>query len=135
MTARVDHWNKEFDAAFHRLRWNLRLDELVQRAEALAGILRKYTPGQPRIPAGQADGGQWTSGGGGLVRVAGGFEPQHMEMTVQSFKSKYCLGEIRGKLPNDFNDMTIAEVIELRNAGNKKAILCIKLLGQDRFRK
>jgi hypothetical protein len=26
---------------------------------------RKYNPDQPRIPAGNADGGRWTSGGGG----------------------------------------------------------------------
>lgn len=28
-------------------------------------LARKYNPDQPRIPAGNADGGQWTSGGGG----------------------------------------------------------------------
>jgi hypothetical protein len=28
-------------------------------------LLRKYSPGQPRLPAGSPDGGQWTSGGGG----------------------------------------------------------------------
>jgi hypothetical protein len=28
-------------------------------------LLRKYSPGQPRVPAGSPDGGQWTSGGGG----------------------------------------------------------------------
>jgi hypothetical protein len=26
---------------------------------------RKYSPDQPRVPAGNPDGGQWTSGGGG----------------------------------------------------------------------
>jgi hypothetical protein len=28
-------------------------------------LLRKYSPGQPRAPAGSPEGGQWTSGGGG----------------------------------------------------------------------
>lgn len=28
-------------------------------------LVRKYNPDQPRVPAGNADGGQWTSGGGG----------------------------------------------------------------------
>ncbi|MBA4223619.1 MAG: hypothetical protein C0458_23060 [Methylobacterium sp.] len=28
-------------------------------------LARKYNPDQPRVPAGNADGGQWTSGGGG----------------------------------------------------------------------
>lgn len=32
---------------------------------------RKYSPSQPRMPAGNPDGGQWTSGGGGSsTRVA-----------------------------------------------------------------
>src|ERR1041384_2070316 len=31
---------------------------------------RKYSPDQPRVPAGNSDGGQWTSGGGsGAGRV------------------------------------------------------------------
>jgi Bacterial CdiA-CT RNAse A domain len=31
----------------------------------LGYLLRKYSPSQPRVPAGSAEGGQWTSGGGG----------------------------------------------------------------------
>ncbi len=27
--------------------------------------LKKYNPNQPRVPSGNANGGQWTSGGGG----------------------------------------------------------------------
>jgi hypothetical protein len=30
-----------------------------------AGYARKYDPNQPRVPAGNPDGGQWTSGGSG----------------------------------------------------------------------
>jgi hypothetical protein len=32
---------------------------------ALRGLGRKYSENQPRVPAGNPDGGQWTSGGGG----------------------------------------------------------------------
>ena len=32
--------------------------------EALADELKKYNQNQPRVPAGNSDGGQWTSGGG-----------------------------------------------------------------------
>jgi hypothetical protein len=32
--------------------------------------MRKYNPNQPRVPAGNSDGGQWTGGGRGLMRVA-----------------------------------------------------------------
>lgn len=31
-------------------------------------MARKFSPGQPRVPAGQTGGGQWTDGGGGLVK-------------------------------------------------------------------
>ncbi|MBK8008459.1 MAG: hypothetical protein IPK23_08520 [Rhizobiales bacterium] len=32
---------------------------------SLTTLLAKYDPNQPRVPAGNSDGGQWTSGGGG----------------------------------------------------------------------
>ena len=43
-------------------------------------LLRKYSPGQPRVPAGSPQGGQWTRGGGGggasdRVSDASGEEP------------------------------------------------------------
>jgi hypothetical protein len=34
-------------------------------AASLTTLLAKYSPDQPRVPAGNSDGGQWTSGGGG----------------------------------------------------------------------
>ncbi len=37
---------------------------------ALVKLARKYRADQPRVPAGSREGGQWTDGGGGLVRVA-----------------------------------------------------------------
>lgn len=33
-------------------------------ASAFPALDRKYNANQPRVPAGSADGGQWTSGGG-----------------------------------------------------------------------
>jgi hypothetical protein len=32
---------------------------------------RKYSPDQPRVPAGNPDGGEWTSGGGGTSPSGG----------------------------------------------------------------
>jgi hypothetical protein len=29
-------------------------------------LQRKFSPDQPRVPAGNPDGGQWTDGGGGI---------------------------------------------------------------------
>lgn len=42
-------------------------EALLLRRDIAAKRLRqrKYSPDQPRVPAGNADGGQWTSGGGG----------------------------------------------------------------------
>lgn len=43
------------------------LDEILWQGELLALelTLRAYNPDQPRVPAGNPDGGQWTSGGAG----------------------------------------------------------------------
>ena len=38
---------------------------------ASGGFERRYSPDQPRVPAGSAEGGQWTSGGGGGSSGAG----------------------------------------------------------------
>jgi hypothetical protein len=38
---------------------------------ALRALGRKYSPNQPRVPAGSREGGQWTSGGGQLTVVDG----------------------------------------------------------------
>lgn len=83
MTARTEYWNTRFDLSFSRVRLHLQLDDLMRQAEAIAETHRKYAPDQPRIPAGQSGGGQWTSGFEPLIHLAGGFKPEHMQMTVQ----------------------------------------------------
>lgn len=47
-----------------RILADLHLRLFALKAE-YAALRRKYSPSQPRIPAGNSDGGQWTSGGGG----------------------------------------------------------------------
>lgn len=43
----------------------------MQRAGwRLAGLMRKYSPDQPRVPAGDPDGGQWTNGDDGYARLS-----------------------------------------------------------------
>lgn len=115
----------------------------------------KYSPGQPRDWH-----GRWTGGGGDTkqpadesfassrdsfgtapdgtpIEAAGtsGFTTNEEKMTVQSFRSAYCLGSIREVLPGEFNLMTIAEVIAQANKGDASARRCLKLLGEPRFRK
>ena len=39
-------------------------------ASIYPALEHKYSPNQPRVPAGNPDGGQWTDGGGGATRIA-----------------------------------------------------------------
>jgi hypothetical protein len=56
--AERDEFERELLALRHELA-KIRLDYELRRFQ------RKYSPDQPRVPAGNSDGGQWTSGGGG----------------------------------------------------------------------
>jgi hypothetical protein len=57
------------DPEVRRLVAEIKLDNLRWRYR------RKYRPDQPRVPAGDPDGGQWTSEGGG-VSAGGGNDPE-----------------------------------------------------------
>jgi hypothetical protein len=56
-----------------RLRSELASANLMLAIYRLADVYRKYNPDQPRVPAGQPGGGQWTSGSGS--GGGGGAEP------------------------------------------------------------
>ncbi len=114
----------------------------------------KYSPDQPRDWH-----GRWTSGSGeestasesstesgGFYGEApdgttvdetgtSGFSKDQENMTVQAFRSAFCLGSIREVLPGQFNSMLIGDVIALANQGDAAARRCLKLLGEPRFRK
>lgn len=122
-------------------------------------LLGKYNADQPRIPADQTGGGQWTDGAGagdgsplgavtsavstilGTVEsaisfvLAGGFTKDQMNMSVQDFTSQFCQGRINRELPGQFAFNTIEEIQNLAKQGSDAAIKCIKILKQDRFRK
>jgi hypothetical protein len=52
-------------------RWRLAVLKVELKWRRLRLALKDgFNPSQPRVPAGQADGGQWTDGGGGSFRVA-----------------------------------------------------------------
>jgi hypothetical protein len=57
-----------------RLRSELASANLMLAIYRLADVCRKFDPDQPRVPAGQPGGGQWTSGAGG-GGGSGGAEP------------------------------------------------------------
>jgi hypothetical protein len=50
-------------------------------AQSLTTLLAKYSPDQPRVPAGNPDGGQWTSGGGYGVAES---EPDSVEQSLST---------------------------------------------------
>ncbi|MCJ2073742.1 hypothetical protein MKK75_33960 [Methylobacterium sp. J-030] len=49
------------EIAIRRTRWHLAALKVELKLLRLNLIVRAYNPGQPRVPAGQPDGGQWTS--------------------------------------------------------------------------
>lgn len=117
-----------------------RFSRALARAER---ELRAYNSDQPRLPAGQPGGGQWTSEGeqpgenpvAGSFQVAGGFDADQRRLTVDSFVSKYCRGAVRAEIPGQFWDSTVSEIIGLAAGGDRAARSCVKILKQNRFRK
>src|SRR5689334_3410335 len=53
------------DLVLRRLRGDLAALDLSLKALRARHLLAKYRADQPRVPAGQSDGGQWTDTGGG----------------------------------------------------------------------
>jgi HK97 family phage portal protein len=110
----------------------------------------KFNPDQPRVPAGQT-GGRWTDGGGDgdavsesnppdvrvipIARRRGGIPKELWNLTVRQFVSNYCKGAINRELPGEFEDVTLADMIDLAKGGDAAAKKCKKILEQPRFRK
>lgn len=53
--------------ALVRLRYEVAALRFEMKLARLVRLMRKYDPSQPRVPAGQPGGGQWTSGGPGAA--------------------------------------------------------------------
>lgn len=125
---------------------------LIRRKRSLA---RKSRADQPRVPAGQPEGGRWTSESGEGVGVsrnrdagpaeassrnvrvilAGGIKPEDYGLSVEQFASRYCIGSVQGEIPGQFRQSTVGEMLVAKKAGVPGADKCYKLLDQDRFRK
>lgn len=69
-----------------------------------------------------------------IVEV-GAFDDVDKRRTVQEFASKNCIVSIQRELPGQFLGKSLDQVIELRDAGDKAARKCMKLLGSGRFQK
>jgi hypothetical protein len=122
----------------------------VRRVLALCRLERRrdlartagFDPDQPRDEQ-----GRWTDTGGGegggdtlstelsSAQRGGGIPRTLWNLTVRQFVSRYCQGKINQKLPGEFFDVTIEDLIELKKGGDAAANRCYKLLNQQRFRK
>jgi hypothetical protein len=61
----LDTRDSGFDMKLQQMRCDLAALNVQLKLCKLIYLLRKYSPSQPRVPAGSPDAGQWTSGGGG----------------------------------------------------------------------
>ena len=124
----------------------------------------KYSPDQPRWPAGYPRGGQWMPKEGGEegvpeelerdaaedseslsafgeapdetpIEPVGGIPESEKGSTVQSFMSRYCNAGTRAEMPGQFLGMTILEVMQLAKQGDSAARTCLKLLKKNEYRK
>jgi hypothetical protein len=121
----------------------------------------KYDPNQPRVPAGNPDGGQWTAEGGtsagddstsdngsdggdggdasadhsgnALPIQQVGFTKEERMMTAQEFISEKCVASIYSVFPSEFLELTIREIE--KSPHSQKAGRCLKLLRRPDYRK
>ena len=131
---------------------SMRVDLALIRLQHV--LAKEYNPKQPRVPAGQPGGGQWTDGDDSGINpddivnpqwasgkpdarviLAGGIKPEDHGLTVEQFLSRYCLGSAGREIPGQFKQMTVGEMLAAKQAGNHAAAKCYKLLNEDRFRK
>ena len=61
----LDGRDDSFDMTLQQMRCDLAALNVELKLCKLIHVLRKYSPSQPRVPAGQPEGGQWTTGSGG----------------------------------------------------------------------
>jgi hypothetical protein len=108
---------------------------LTYALDRLRFALKAYDPDQPRAPGGTEEAGQWISADDDSFTVAGGFTKEELNLTVQDFIAKMCRGGIYGRLPSQFLDYTIKELLAAKQAGVIDASTCYKLLHENRFRK
>jgi len=106
-----------------------------------------FNPSQAQVPAGNADGGQWTRVVGnddGEERIKpdelsaskkADIVRQFGKWTARQLVSRYCRGSINREMPGEFENVTIADIYDIAKGGNARARACLKLLKEPRFRK
>lgn len=101
-----------------------------------------FNPDQSRVPAGNPDGGQWTSEGDGADSPSADAEagpdiPVHLAQaqTCQEFIAENCRASILREFPGQFLHVPIDRVLGAAKSGDPAARQAEKLLLQSRFRK
>lgn len=70
---------------------------------------RKYSPNQPRVPAGNSDGGQWTSGAGGSTQNDTAQSSGNIDLgNVPSFSDLFALFQITPQEFDTTDDIQLA---------------------------
>jgi hypothetical protein len=121
--AEQDEFEREVLALRHELA-KIRLEYELRRFQ------QKYSPDEPRLPAGNSDGGEWTSGGGSGAGRDAGAAPQDGESLTQDLGSPLAAASDqppRSDLPQlqaIANDPVIhARINDAWNASNVYGIL------------
>ncbi len=103
--------------------------------------LDKYNPDQSRVPAGNSDGGQWTSGdwegASGTADPSSPFElaQADLDQTCSAFIAANCKASILRVFPGQFLDCTLRQVQAAANEGDAAARTACTLLSRGTWRK
>ena len=77
--------------------------------KASFSLERKYSPNQPRVPAGNSDGGQWTSGAGGSTQNDTAQSSGNIDLgNVPSFSDLFALFQITPQEFDTTDDIQLA---------------------------
>ena len=98
-----------------RSRWQLAALRVEVKLLRLGLILHAYNPGQPRVPAGQPDGGQWTSDNGSeelkigddahLILVSSEDDQKYkVDLRAEEGRGGHTLGRHVGKSDDELSD-------------------------------
>ncbi|MGC5778306.1 hypothetical protein [Methylobacterium sp. NFXW15] len=95
-------------------------------------IQRKYSPSQPRAPAGQTNGGQWIDQSTGQQSRS---NYTKIAETCQEYISANCRGKINREFPKQFLDRDVSDLKAAAQANEPGARKAYKLLFDNRFQK
>jgi hypothetical protein len=107
--------------------------------------IEKYTPDQPRVPAGSGrESGQWTTGGNSseaqprptaTAPTSNNLQVAQTNIKCSSFIAEKCKGTIMREFPSEYLDLSVDQLLKDAQSGVQAAVKGKKLLFDNRFRK